>query len=513
MPDKDIDKIEPVEFDAGNSPALNAAPAVTREARPSIWLWLGLGGLVVVALAVIFVLPALVSEYELPLERRVQVAAPPSTPATSSRPAANSVSPFTEAQRAIQRKAAQDVLAELLESQAELDDRGVSSWGQESYQAALSLAQLGDEAYLEQDFIGARDRYEEGLEGLQNLLARIPQVLAQQLTAGEAALEAGDSALALEKFTIALQLDPESEPAMIGLERAGTLDEVNGILAQADQQRAAGQLEDALGLYRSALNLDPLNRTARELSEQVDRQLLENRFARVMSEGFNLLQNDQPQRAIEAFQRAAALGINRNQAEAAIQQTRDEVARVEIERLRAEATTAENAEQWQQAVTAYQSVLEIDANLLFAQRGLDYASKRLRLDQLLQGAIANPDRFADNEVYQQTLDVYFTGRAIENPGSRLLDQLDRLQALLENSQVPVSVSFVSDDATQVTLLRHAELGTFESTTLDLKPGRYVAVGIREGYRDVRQEFMVGFGQTPEAVVVRCDEPIVASRGR
>ncbi len=87
--------------------------------KPSALMWFGMGALVIVALLVVFVLPSLVTEYELPLERRVDVASLQS-PASPSEPE-STISPFEEAQRSIQRKEAQDVLAELLEIQGELD--------------------------------------------------------------------------------------------------------------------------------------------------------------------------------------------------------------------------------------------------------------------------------------------------------------------------------------------------------------------------------------------------------
>jgi len=514
MTEKDTQKIQPVDFDASQSPVVaEPAPAAGSE-KPSAWVWLGLGALAILALAVIFVLPTLVTEYELPLERRVEVTTPASVTGTSTPQAGiNAVSPFTEAQRSLQRKEAQDVLARLLAAQGELSLLEVETWAETEYGEALSTAEIGDNAYLQQDFTGARDRYQESLDSLQQLLENVPTVLSQYLVEGEAALAANNSVQALENFSLAIKLDPDSERAQIGLERANSLDEVNAKLTEGIALLEAGDLNGARELFGAAVDLDSNSAEARRLFEDANRQLLESRFARVMSEGFNLLQNEQPEQAIEAFERAAAIGVNRNQAEAAIQQTRDAVARVAIDRFGGDANTAQNAEQWQQAVDAYQQVLEIDPNLIFAQQGLDYAGKRLRLDQLLEGAIANPERFADDEVYQQTVDVYFTGRAIESPGSRLLSQLDRLQVLLENSQVPETVSFVSDNSTRVTLLRVAELGQFEATSLDLKPGRYVAIGIREGYRDVRQEFLVGFGQTPNAVVIRCEEEIVATGGR
>jgi hypothetical protein len=65
----------------------------------------------------------------------------------------------------------------------------------------------------------------------------------------------------------------------------------------------------------------------------------------------------------------------------------------------------------------------------------------------------------------------------------------------------------SDGMTSVTLLRMGELGMFTSHALDLTPGSYVAVGVRMGYRDVRQEFVVTIdGQAP-VVNVACNEAI------
>ena len=156
--------------------------------------------------------------------------------------------------------------------------------------------------------------------------------------------------------------------------------------------------------------------------------------------------------------------------------------------------------------------MAIDSNLLFAINGRDYANRRAGLDRLLEEGIANPERFSEDAVYEETLGWYWVGRDIPEPGQRLVGQLDTLEKFLENSQVPIDISFKSDSLTDVTLLRISELGFFEQTSLSLKPGRYVAVGKRSGYRDVREEFTVGFGLTPETVVVRCDERI-SSAGR
>ena len=308
-------------------------------------------------------------------------------------------------------------------------------------------------------------------------------------------------------------LDPGHEVAQIGEQRALTLDDVSALLKEADDLVEDGELQQALANYREVLNLDGYNEDAAEKIAVVSVRITENEFAQIMSSGYVLLQAGEPEQAVAAFQRASRLGIKQNEAQAAINQTENEIANTEINRLSGLITTAEHNEQWQEAVDEYDNVLAIDSNLLFAIDGRDYADKRARLDRLLVEAVDNPERFSEDEVFEETRISYFIGRDIENPGPRLTEQLDELEAFLEYSLVPIEVSFRSDSLTEVTLLRIKDLGIFAQTSLSLKPGRYVAVGKRSGYREIREEFTVGFGLTPETVIVQCDEPIVSSSRR
>lgn len=507
---ENIDKIEPVDFDQNESPLFTQQIAPAPKNQPSALVWIALGGLVIVALFVVFVLPTIVSEYELPLERRADVTDPRPATAGNAGPA---ISPFEEAQRALQRKDAQDVLAELLQAQQELDELQVRDWAGDDYADALLLASTGDDYYRSQAFELARDNYANGRDALRDILETVPAVTARLLIDAQNAMDAGNADVAAERFQLALLLEPDNSTARIGAQRASTLEEVSDLVDLADDQFEDGELEGARTNYRAALNLDSYNDYARTRVGEVSRRITELEFARIMSNGYTLLEQGEAEAAIAAFQRAANVGINQDQALAAIVQAENAIDNVEITRLRGLIATAEREERWQDAVTEYENVLGIDGNLVFAIEGRDYAAKRAQLDRLLVDAIANPARFAEDAVFEQTRDVYFTGRAIENPGPRLQQQVDRLQVLLENSQVPIQIRFTSDNLTEVTLLRVGELGLFESTELSLKPGNYVAVGKRTGYREVREEFTVGFGLTPGVVVVRCDEPVVTTSRR
>ena len=525
MPEHDKPSSELEAADAAASQPVTAADFAPLDQSPKgqpWWVWAGMGALVLAALFVVFVLPGIVEDYELPLERRVETLTANSTETTRIANTDTGVSPFLEAQRSRERKAAQDVLATLLEIQSSLDELSAADWAAGDYEAAVAAATNGDEFYRTQEFALAREAYEQGLAALSKIESNLPAVLEQKLIEGEQALIARDSTLALAAFELAAALEvalideeamvpvPSPSRAEIGLSRAQVVNELNGLIEQAERSR---EVAEQVALLERAVKLDPYSDEAETLLTEAKARLLQQRFANAMSQGYERLQAGEPDAAIERFEAAAALGINTDEALAAIDQTTTELVNAEINTLLTAARSAQGEEQWDRAVEEYKAIVALDPNLPSVNSALDYASKRAQLDALLIAALDAPERFAEPAVFEETRDVYFTGRAIEEPGPRLSEQLDALQAFLESSQIPLSIRFISDGLTDVSVLRVGELGTFEATRLELKPGRYAAVGRREGFREVREEFTVGFGLTPAVVIVRCDEPISAALGR
>jgi hypothetical protein len=92
-------------------------------------------------------------------------------------------------------------------------------------------------------------------------------------------------------------------------------------------------------------------------------------------------------------------------------------------------------------------------------------------------------------------------------GPRLEDQKNELSRLLKRAATPLRVQLVSDNLTDVSVFKVGRFGSFTAQELELRPGNYVAVGIRPGYRDVRVEFRVAPEIEMQPVVVRCEEPI------
>jgi hypothetical protein len=92
-------------------------------------------------------------------------------------------------------------------------------------------------------------------------------------------------------------------------------------------------------------------------------------------------------------------------------------------------------------------------------------------------------------------------------GPRLEDQKIELSRLLKRAATPLKVQLISDNATNVAIFKVGQFGSFSARELELRPGVYVAVGNRAGYRDVRLEFRVAPEIEMKPIVIQCEEQI------
>ena len=117
-----------------------------------------------------------------------------------------------------------------------------------------------------------------------------------------------------------------------------------------------------------------------------------------------------------------------------------------------------------------------------------------------------PDRLVDARALGAAETLWADGQTLSPRGPLLEQQLSELAALLNRAKTPVAVTLTSDALTDVTLLRVKRLGAFDATNLTLRPGSYTALGVRNGFRDVRVNFDIKPDSQP-VIDVRCQEAI------
>jgi len=471
------------------------------------WLWPALVALIVIAAAVIFVLPQYVQAPLIPANAGSESAAIPTT--NVAPPAPVEAAPWQTAQLARQRGKSQELLSQMLELQEQLEQKNVEAWAGAEYDRILQLAIDGDAAYRQQDFDGSATLYSKALEGMSGLLNNTETLFEQAVSQGNVELDQGNAVKAEQAFTQALLMKPDAETAATGLQRARTLDQVLQLITQGNDLQQNGKLEQAKQVYEQALALDSLAGQAQQQLAEVNARIRDNEFNRAMSAGYTHLQNGDPARAKTSFQQANRIKPGTSEASSALTQIQTQLTNDQITTILQSANTMEGQEKWQEAVAEYDKALALDANLAVAQEGKQYANSRAVLDGRLEQLITQPGRLSDKAVHEDARLLYQQATAISPPEPRLATQLATLDKLLTRATVPVAVALRSDNQTEVTLLRVGPLGRFVEKNMTLFPGNYTAVGTRQGYRDVRIEFSVSADNPTQAVEVTAAEKIAA----
>ena len=484
-----------------------AKASVSREEPAGITprvLGISLGVLLFILLGVIFLLPKTVTKNDLPTA--ADTAATEDTPQETSSEVQEQVLPERDV-RVQNREATDEILGRLLSQMRTLEGRAVQRWGGLPFNRAENAYKAGDEAYLEKDFARAADHYREALDNLEPLLEQVDIVFNQTIAGAEQGLDNGDTIEALRLYELAVAISPGHGPARRGLARAKNLDEVMSLTEQGLIMERDLELVAARRNFEMAIELDPEWEIAKTGLSRVSQTANELEFQQRMTEGLTSLYENDYFGARAAFRMAQELQPGSREPADGLMQVDQGIRLGNISALELEAETRENAEKWRESANAYTRILELDSDLSFAKEGLTRSQEMIALHEQLDKYIASPDSLSSPRTMQAATQMVVNITRMPNIGPALAAQRDELSRLLKRAATPLTVQLVSDNVTSVSIYKVGKLGSFSATELNLRPGTYVAVGSRPGYRDVRLEFHVAPEEDMRPVVVRCEERI------
>jgi tetratricopeptide (TPR) repeat protein len=399
------------------------------------------------------------------------------------------------------------ILGELLSDFETLEKRSVQRWAAVPYSRAQEFYAAGDEAYLKRDWARAEVQYLDALSLLEPLFDQVEPEFEKALAGAQEAFEAGDRVEALRLFELAVAITPNHPEARAGYERAANLDTVLQLVDQGLDYEKELELDAAERSFRQACDLDPAWQPALDGLARVQETRLKMQFDSRMSEGFEFLAAGDYLAARAAFRMAKKLMPDSPEPADGLMQVDLGLRLQNIDTLEKEAVALEQAEHWDAAATTYEEILKVDANLSFAIDGLARSRRMGAIHAQLDEYIKDPDKLSIPSVMQKATTMVVDVTRMPDIGPRLAGQRDELSRLLKRAATPIPVELVSDNMTSVSIYKVGTLGTFTNTRLELRPGPYVAVGVRSGYRDVRLEFRVAPEIDMQPIVVRCEEPI------
>jgi tetratricopeptide (TPR) repeat protein len=388
-----------------------------------------------------------------------------------------------------------------------LETRAAGIWGGEAFAAAKADGDVAVQVAAEGRIARATELYGLATDKLGAVAGRAGAALASQRSIGERALEAGQPEAASQAFTIALQIEPDNAVARAGLERAGKLGAVLPLLAEAESALLAERPLEAVTLYERVLRDDPVNRTAQSGLSQARAALGSDAYAQAVGEALAALREGRIDASRTALARARALRPGGAELAFVEAQSAALGVRREIGSSRDANLALEAAERWGEAQAGYEQLLARDPTLEFARAGRARTAPRAELARRLDRLLTDPSRLVAPEVRREAETLLARAAAVRGAAPVLQGQAQRLRDSLALYDQAVAAVFESDGLTAVSLQRVGAIGAFRRKELRLKPGRYVATGSRDGYRDVRREFVVVPGGTVVVVEVRCTEVV------
>lgn len=514
MTDDDKDALRAASFEPQSE--VPTSPASFERSGDTV-TWLAILLACFLAAMVIFILPKLTGsrEVQLAIDPVVQVEDFESGDGglkddTDPPAGVSERSPFSEAQIAKARRAAQEVLQLLLETQANLEARSVETWGKDTFLSAQDIAVKGDEHYRSKEFFEAQQSYQSSLSLLKKLEARLDTEIERQLRQLLVAVESGDQRVARELIENLKMMAPDHAAVFDAASRVSVMPEIAQLEEAAQADFSTRAFRSATAKIEEALELDPAHVRLAKVLRNYSAALKQQRFDDAMTRGLTALYNKRYSEARAHFESAKQLDESDPAVSIAVAQLNEEETLSTLRALLSQAEQFSRQEQWKAAVSAYEDALAIDASLVEAMEGLAISAPISELFEDLDLIVEKQARLVDPVVLKEAVLTLSNAKgelaAAQNSMPVLKDKIAQVETAITIASKPLPVLVSSDGLTEVTIKRVVRLGKLTRKTVSLRPGQYQFMGSRDGYRDVLLTTSIN-QNTENTIDVRCTEAI------
>jgi len=406
-----------------------------------------------------------------------------------------------------QKPIAQALLSELLAKIDELELSGVQIWAQSEWKKINTIQDEGDTAYLNRSYDMAAASYRTAMQLLIDLEVAVPSVLQQSLSQGQAAILQENKPLAISNFETALAIDGSNQLAKAGLDRALKLDKVIALSNQGKRLAEEREWIESIEAFQAALAIDSNWKPALEGLTVSILSNDEEQFQLSLSEGYALMKKQKFEEAEVSFRKSLSIVPDSKEGQQAIEELEIQRRIVLTKSLKYKALIAEVNEEWDNAESYYETILSLDPNIQEVKDSLLRVRQRIKLINQMISFIAKAEQLNDDKLFSQAQETLKQAEAILNKGPELIEQVSKMQQVLKVASIPLQVTLISDQKTNVVIYKKGDFGLFERQSILLKPGIYTAKGMRIGYRDTTLRFKVDPNQSEQSFTVICREKI------
>jgi len=413
--------------------------------------------------------------------------------------------PTSQAPECIARRNALETWSTASVLADDLNARSADVWASDRFAQAVETYTAATELFQANAFFDAESTFTRAVQQFEDVQQFGRETFDAALQTGWAALENAASKEAAGAFEDALRINPDSDEAKAGLERAQAQAEMIDLYYRGVTARSEGRLDDARSLFEQAQAKDPESAEVSSALRDVIEAIRNANYRDRLSAGFKALEDGDATQARSAFTQALTIQPGSAEATSGLQQA-DALDRSQsLESLISNANALAQREMWEASRALYAQALDIDATAQTAIEGKATLDRLLELEMQIDHLIARPFRMSSVAVYQFAENVVVDANAHTDTSPRLAAKVGRLTGLMTDMQTPVRLTLQSDGRTSISVQRFGDIGRFEERVFDILPGTYAITGARPGFRDVRHDVEVLPGSAPITLTVICND--------
>jgi tetratricopeptide (TPR) repeat protein len=380
----------------------------------------------------------------------------------------------------------------------------IRSFAPAAYDQAFNSIGEGRLLLEQGSFRAAWQAFDEATTTLDDFESRKKTFVEDNLHAGQIALNQGDETAAVTAFQAALEYDSANEAGLRGLTRAKTIAQVHQLLETGKQAEADQDFDLAIQSYDEAFALDALSAVAQQGSSRAKADQKEALFNGFVADAEAAASDEKWDTVIARYEDALEVYPKRDDIKDALDEAHDKHHEAKVFNTLADAYDLERDFEWDRARVAYEKLLDLEPEHEEAIEGLIRVGRTVRAKLEYEKLIELAQQHIQAADYQTAIRTYNQAMQTKPGYLEISPEIATLRTTLEQNSKPISITFVSDDRTWVSISNYRMLGKIRSETVALPPGDYEVIGRRKKYQDVLLLLKVRPGMTTNQVNVVCN---------
>ena len=416
------------------------------------------------------------------------------------------ITPFKDAQLERASEAVRAIITEFVQYQDEIERNQYGTEDhKETERAILERANKADLLFSDRRFDEAGSEYEQALQDIKQLLDDMNTEFDHWVEQGTEALQARDFDTSLDAWSRAQAIKPLNQDVQNKLARVQLLPEINELIRESDRAKRREDWVQALEHLNEVTLLDPLTPGIADRREELLERITSQDLNDALTAGYEQLAGNDFGSAEQIFEEILGDYPDNTAAQTGLQQVRRARLAQKIETLRIEGLEKENLLDMRGALKVYDEALALDDSLQFATEGRERVFEIISVVNDMNNILQDPHSLSDDEAFDEAKETLKTAQSHRGHGEEFDKLLDGFGDLVSYAGTQLTVVLISDEQTEVTLTTSHRIGSFQRHELTLRPGRYTLHGSRDGWVDIRKEFIVQTEMDPVSII--CEEQI------